>query len=224
MKEEIESILYQDNKLDLIQKAVAADIKSEMTYQKENNTINYFNRDIENELKIKLLRKKRKYPINEEKMEYLSERKVLGIKYSIKDPDDINWKKKNVNYKNTPGYDILRSLAKVYPYDQIITAIIKNSLRNTNHNSKLKSMVTGLIQVNGYTCTTSMLLQIKKRLDERKKLEDEKDAISLSSGESIRDKNRYDSSSSSDSDDSSYVHLPKNDDNQTDLQSNRLLF
>ena len=28
-----------------------------------------------------------------------------------KESDDINWKKKIINYKNTPGYDILSTLA-----------------------------------------------------------------------------------------------------------------
>ena len=223
MREEIDTILMKDKYLDMIEKA-NPDFNQELDLRRDNNLNNCLYRDIENESKIKLLRKKRKYPINEEKMEYLNDRRVLGIKYSIKDPDDINWKKKHMNFKNTPGYDILRSLAKVYPYEQIITAIIKNSLKNNNYNNKLKSMIAGLIQVNGYTNITSMLLQIKKRLNEKQKLEEEKDALSLSSGESIKDKNRYNSSSSSESEESSIDNMPKNDDNQTDLQSNRLLF
>ena len=196
------------------------DVKADPNLLIDNAQNNSLNKDIENESKIKLLRKKRKFPINEEKMEYLKERQAIGIKYSLKDPEDINWKKKNINYKNTPGFDILRCLAKVYPYESIINAIIKNSKKNNTNTNKLKSMIAGLIQVNGYTNIISMLLQIEQKIKEKQKLEEEKDNISMSSGDSIKDK-KYNSSSSSDSDESSYDNIPinKNDDIQTDLLS-----
>ena len=78
----------------------------------------------------------------------------------MKDPDDINWKKKIINYKNTPGYDILSTLAKQYPYEIIISAIIKNTKKNFE-NDKLRNILQGLINANGYANIISMLLQIK---------------------------------------------------------------
>jgi hypothetical protein len=174
----------------------------------------------ENEFRIKLLRKKRKSPNNNPKQEYIKNQQIIGIKYSVKDPDDINWKKKIYNYKNYPGYDILSTLAKQYPYETIISAILKNGKKNIS-NDKLRNILAGLINANGYANIISMLLQIKQRIDEKRKVKEEKDNISLSSGESIKPKMKViGEEESSFSDESSEIDITNLAELQTDLVSN----
>jgi len=176
-------------------------------------------------MKNRYLRKTRKFPKNEENFQYLKERKIVGIKYVVKDPDDINWKKKNINFKEYPGYDILLCLAKQYSYESLINAIIKNNTTKTSSN-KLKNIVSGLIEANGYANIISMLLQIKYRLNEKKQIEEEKDNISLSSGESIKDKSRSsannDDSSSSDSEGETYLKVKSFKNNKKEGQTNNI--
>ena len=138
----------------------------------------------------------------------------------MKDPDDINWKKKIINYKNTPGYDILSTLAKQYPYEIIISAIIKNTKKNFE-NDKLRNILQGLINANGYANIIAMLLQIKQRIDEKRKIKEEKDNISLSSGESIKPKLKVlGDEESSFSDESSEIDITNYAELETDLVSN----
>ena len=169
---------------------------------------NSLNKDIENESKIRYLRKTRKFPKNEDNFQYLKERKIVGIKYVVKDPDDINWKKKNINFKEYPGYDILLCLAKQYSYESLINAIIKNN-NGKNNNNKLKNIVSGLIEANGYANIISMLLQIKYRLNEKKQIEDEKDI-------------NNDDSSSSDSEGNTYLKIKSFKNNKKEVQPNIL--
>ena len=73
-----------------------------------------------------------------------------------------------------------------------------------------------------------MLLQIKYRLNEKKQIEEEKDNISLSSGESVKDKSRSgsinnDESSSSDSEGDTYLKIKSFKNNKKEGQSKNLL-
>ena len=126
-------------------------------------------------------------------MNYLNQYKVLGIRYTIKEPDDINWKKKNSNFKNDAGYDILLNLSKQNSFETIIEAIINDKKKNATDGINIKGILSGLIKAIGYTHVISMLLQIRTRLNEKKYLAIDKDNISLSSGESVKnDTKNYD--------------------------------
>ena len=157
----VETKLEEQSKENEINKNEDQNKKKERKIKPISPSKHYF----ENEARIKLLRKKRKAPNNNPKHEYIKSQQIIGIKYSVKDPDDINWKKKIINYKNTPGYDILSTLAKQYPYEIIISAIIKNTKKNFE-NDKLRNILQGLINANGYANIIAMLLQIKQRIDE----------------------------------------------------------
>ena len=212
----IETKLEEQSKENEINKNEDQNKKKERKIKPISPSKHYF----ENEARIKLLRKKRKAPNNNPKHEYIKSQQIIGIKYSVKDPDDINWKKKIINYKNTPGYDILSTLAKQYPYEIIISAIIKNTKKNFE-NDKLRNILQGLINANGYANIIAMLLQIKQRIDEKRKIKEEKDNISLSSGESIKPKLKVlGDEESSFSDESSEIDITNYAELETDLVSN----
>ena len=223
-KEQPKETLNNENLEENIEKPEENDQEKEKELQKKKERkqkpLSPSKRFFENEARIKLLRKKRKTPNNDPKQEYIKSQQIIGIKYSVKDPDDINWKKKIVNYKNSPGYDILSTLAKQYPYEKILSSILKNGKKNSN-NDKLRNILAGLINANGYANIVAMLLQIKQRIDEKRKVKEEKDNISLSSGESIKPKMKViGDEESSFSDESSEIDITNYAELETDLVSN----
>ena len=162
---------------------------------------------------IKFLRLKRKFPEFEKNnkntcfddfAKKIKKKKIVGVKIPIKTRDDINFKKKNINYKKLPGFDLLQNLLTIHSYEELIRAIFDHLPGKNYFNNKLQNTLAGIIEIYGYARTTSMLLQLQKESKNIKKDENDKieninniDNISISSGESIKDMKLYEPDSDS---------------------------